>query len=159
MFSHFSCLQLFASLWTVAPHVPPTMEFSRQEYWSGLPCPPPWDLPYARMELEPLLSPVLAGGLFTTRATQEAPHTSLMYSNTLHFRIKPFKFTYSFLLLHYVLFNVSLLLYSLLWQLALWPISYVVKCLQHKCLHERCLRKRHLRQKNLGCTSYPLGWR
>ena len=32
--------QFFAALWTVAHQAPLTMEFSRQEYWSGLPCPP-----------------------------------------------------------------------------------------------------------------------
>ena len=43
--SHFSHVQLFASLWTVAPQAPLSLGFSRQEYWSGLPCPSPGDLP------------------------------------------------------------------------------------------------------------------
>ena len=43
--SHFSHVWLFATPWTVAHQAPPSMEFSRQEYWSGLPCPPPGDLP------------------------------------------------------------------------------------------------------------------
>ena len=34
-----SCL--FATLWTIAPRAPLSIGFSRQEYWSGLPCPPP----------------------------------------------------------------------------------------------------------------------
>ena len=37
--------RLFAIPWTVAYQVPPFMGFSRQEYWTGLPCPPPGDLP------------------------------------------------------------------------------------------------------------------
>ena len=37
MISHLSCVQLFVILWTVARQVPLSMEFSRQEYWSGLP--------------------------------------------------------------------------------------------------------------------------
>ena len=41
-----SRVQLFATLWTVAYQAPPSMEFSRQEYWSGLPFPSPWDLPH-----------------------------------------------------------------------------------------------------------------
>ena len=45
MLSCFSCVQLFATLWTVARQVPQSMGFSRQECWSGLPCPPPGDLP------------------------------------------------------------------------------------------------------------------
>ena len=39
--SHFSCFQLFATLWTVAHPPPLSMGFFRQEYWSGLPCSPP----------------------------------------------------------------------------------------------------------------------
>ena len=45
MLSHFSHVQLFATLWTEAHQAPLTMEFSRQEYWSGFPFPPPRDLP------------------------------------------------------------------------------------------------------------------
>ena len=41
---HFSPVQLFATLWTVACQVPLSMGFSRQEHCSGLPCPPPVDL-------------------------------------------------------------------------------------------------------------------
>ena len=44
MLSHFSCLQLFATLWTVALQALLSMGFSRQEYWSWLPCLPPGDL-------------------------------------------------------------------------------------------------------------------
>ena len=43
--SHFSHVWLFETLWTVAHQAPLPMGFSRQEYWSGLPCPPPGDLP------------------------------------------------------------------------------------------------------------------
>ena len=43
--SHLSHVQLFATLWTVAHQAPLSMEFSRQENWSVLPCPPPGDLP------------------------------------------------------------------------------------------------------------------
>ena len=41
---HFSCVLLFAALWTVACQAPLSMGLSRQEYWSGLPCPPAGDL-------------------------------------------------------------------------------------------------------------------
>ena len=40
-----SRVQLFATPWTVAHQTPPSMGFSRQEYWSGLPFPSPGDLP------------------------------------------------------------------------------------------------------------------
>ena len=42
------------------------MEFSRQEYWSQLPCPPPGDLPNVGIELISLMAPAIAGGFFTT---------------------------------------------------------------------------------------------
>ena len=64
MRSNFSLVQLFATLWTVAHPAPQSMGFSSQEYWSGLPCPPPGDLPDPR--IEPLMSPEVAGGFFTT---------------------------------------------------------------------------------------------
>ena len=44
------------------------MGFSKQEYWSELPCPPPGDLPDPGIELESLVSPALAGRFFTTGA-------------------------------------------------------------------------------------------
>ena len=40
-----SCVRLFATPWTAAKQAPPSMGFSRQEYWSGLPFPSPGDLP------------------------------------------------------------------------------------------------------------------
>ena len=45
MLSHFSHGQRFATPWTVAHQAPPSMGFSRQEYWSGWPFPSPGDLP------------------------------------------------------------------------------------------------------------------
>ena len=54
------------------------MRFSRQEYWSGLPFPPPEDLPDAGIEPMSFTSPALAGGFFTTSATWEAPYNVQM---------------------------------------------------------------------------------
>ena len=48
------------------------MGFSRQEYWSGFPCPPPGDAPNPGIEPASLMSPALAGVFFTTSATWEA---------------------------------------------------------------------------------------
>ena len=63
--SRFSCVQLCATLWTAACQAPLFMEFFRQKYWSGLPCPSPGDL------LNPRVEPVVpglmhTGGSFTT---------------------------------------------------------------------------------------------
>ena len=65
MLSHFSYVQLFATLWPVARQAPLSMGFSRQEHWSGLPCPPSWDLPDPGSEPASLMSPALAGRFFT----------------------------------------------------------------------------------------------
>ena len=59
-------------LWTVAHQAPLSMGFSRQEYWSRLPCPPPGDILDPRIKPVSLASPALAAGFFTTRATWEA---------------------------------------------------------------------------------------
>ena len=67
-----SRVQLFVTPWTVAHQAPLSMGFSRQEYWSGLPSPPPKDLPDPEVELVSLMSPALAGRFFTTNATWEA---------------------------------------------------------------------------------------
>ena len=64
-----SRVRLFATPWTVARQAPLSMGFSRQEYWSGLPCPPPGDLPDPGIEPASLISPTLAGEFFTTSAT------------------------------------------------------------------------------------------
>ena len=61
-----SHVRLFATPWTVAHQAPLSMGFSRQEYWSGLPCPPPGDLPDLGIDPTSSVSPALAGGFFTT---------------------------------------------------------------------------------------------
>ena len=66
--SHFSCVQLFVTSWTVAHQAPLSMEFSRQAYWNGLPCPSPGDLPDPGIEPSQA-PPELAGGFFTTSTT------------------------------------------------------------------------------------------
>ena len=73
VWNHFSRVQLCATLWTAACQAPQFMGFFRQEYWSGLPCPPPGDLPDSGIEPVSLTSPALAGRLFTTSTTWEAP--------------------------------------------------------------------------------------
>ena len=75
MSSCFSCVQLFVTLWTVACQAPLPMGFSRQEYWSGLLCHPPGDLPNPGIKPTSLTSPALASRFSTTSATWEAQVT------------------------------------------------------------------------------------
>ena len=72
MLSCFSHVQLFTTLWTVAHKAPLSMGFPSQEYWSGLPCPPPGDLPDPGIKLISLMSYAVTGGFFTTSAIWEA---------------------------------------------------------------------------------------
>ena len=66
LLSHFSHVQLFATPWTVACQAPLSMGFPRQEYWSGLPFPPPRELPDPGMEATSPVSSALADEFFTT---------------------------------------------------------------------------------------------
>ena len=59
--SCFSRVRLFVTPWTVARQAPLSTELSRQEYWSGLPCPHPGNLLDPGMEPKSLTSPALAG--------------------------------------------------------------------------------------------------
>ena len=68
-----SRVQLFVTLWTVAHQASPSVEFSRQEYWSGLPFPSPEDLPNPGIKPTPPETPVLAGRFFTTNTTWGQP--------------------------------------------------------------------------------------
>ena len=65
----FSHVQLFVTPWTTACQAPLSMEFSKQDYWSGLPCPPSGDLPDPGIKPESLESPTLADEFFTASAT------------------------------------------------------------------------------------------
>ena len=70
--NHFSPVRLCATPWTVACQAPLSIGFSRQEYWSGLSCPPPGDLPHPGIKPASLRSPALAGRFFTTSAIWES---------------------------------------------------------------------------------------
>ena len=85
LLNSFGRVQLFLTPWTVALQAPLSMGFSRQEYWNGLPCPPPGDLPNPGIEpaSRSLMSVALASRFFTTRATWEVCYLSLLNGNVL----------------------------------------------------------------------------
>ena len=72
MLSCYSCVQLCVTLWAVTHQAPLSMGFSRQEYWSGLPRPPPEDLNDPGIEPPSPASPALAGRFFTTSTIWKA---------------------------------------------------------------------------------------
>ena len=59
-----SHVQVLVTLWTVARQAPLSMGFSRQEYWNGLPCPPPGALPDPGNKPVSPAAPALAGEFF-----------------------------------------------------------------------------------------------
>ena len=81
MLSRLSHVWLFVTLWTVAHQAPLSIGFSRQKYWSRLPCTPPGDLPDPGIEPESLVYPALADRFFTTSATWEAHSLIIQLQN------------------------------------------------------------------------------
>ena len=57
--NHFSRVQLFVTPWAIVHQAPLSMEFSKQEYWSGLPCPPQVDFSDSGIELVSPAAPAL----------------------------------------------------------------------------------------------------
>ena len=95
----FSFVRLFVTLWTVAHQAPLSMEFSRQEYWSGLPCPSPGDLP--NIGIEPGFPTLQVDSLLT-----EPPGCVFVNAYVILFFLAIY---YSFLLIHaYMSSNVTL---------------------------------------------------
>ena len=102
--SCFSCVQLFVTLWTVARQARLSTGFSRQGYWSGLPCPPPGDLLNPGIEHRSLVSPVLVGRFFTTSTTREAvPGAQLLKCMSLSLHMM--------LLLYIYIYNICTYIY------------------------------------------------
>ena len=110
--SHFSCVWLFVTPWTGAHQAPLSMGFSRQEYQSGFPCPPAWDLPSPSLEPSPLTSPALAGRFFKS-ATWEPMYVYIPY----------------LLYLFICWWTLRLLLYLGNWQL--YVVSLQCSCLEN----------------------------
>ena len=82
--SRLSCDRLFATPWTGARQAPLPMGFSRQEYWSELPCPPLGNLPDPGIEHESLTSSALAGGVLPLATTWEAHIKHTVHLTTVH---------------------------------------------------------------------------
>ena len=76
-----SCLTLRPNRLYIDHQDPLSMEFSRQESWSGLRCPPPGNLPRPEIEPASLISPALAGRFFPTSATREGRPASHSKTN------------------------------------------------------------------------------
>ena len=78
---------LFVTPWTVPCQAPLSMEFSRQEYWNGLPFPTPGDFPDLGMKPAPLASPTLAGRFFTIVPPRRPSRKECILSHFSHVRL------------------------------------------------------------------------
>ena len=86
VFSHFSCVQLFVTPWTVTRRAPLSMGFSGQEDWSGLPCPPPGDLPDPGVKPASLESPALQADSLPAE-TPGKPNAGVTWEQLLNFSL------------------------------------------------------------------------
>ena len=132
MLNCFSCVWIFVVTWTVAHQAPLSMGFSRQEYWSGLPCPPPRDFSQPR---DRICVSCITGGFFTGWAMKEAPYFIRMNAKVhFHESIVPAQNDYlMLLLLLYTLDNkytteavTTVIYHQILWnhqQMGLWCIN------------------------------------
>ena len=84
-----SCVSLFVTPWTAAYQAPLSMGFSRQEHWSGLPCPPLGGLPDLELEPKSLISSARAGRFYTTSATWEAQESPVIDKKNVFNERKP----------------------------------------------------------------------
>ena len=82
----------FETPWTVARQAPLSMGLSRQESWSGLPFPPPGDLPHPGMEPTSPASSALAGGFFTTVQPEKPSYRHAVF---LFLNLQPYRLTVS----------------------------------------------------------------
>ena len=97
MLSGFSRIRLFMTQWTVAHQAPLSMEFSRQQYWSGWLLPPSGDLPDPGIKPMAPMSLALACGFFTTSATWEALLMSIyLYAFLLVVYVYDMRYIFSF---------------------------------------------------------------
>ena len=93
LLSCFSHVQLFAILWTVAHQAPLSRGFSRQEYWSGLPCPSPGNLPNpGNKPVSPVYPALLANSLLLKPLGK--PISCLHFSKENKWSATPCPFTF-----------------------------------------------------------------
>ena len=86
MLSHFSCARLFATLWTVAHQAPLSMGFSREECWSGSPCPPAGNLLDPGIETASPATPALQVDSLPWSHLGRSPHGCVKGQNTAEWK-------------------------------------------------------------------------
>ena len=146
----FSHARLCVTPRTVAHQAPLSMGFSRQGYWSGLPCPPPGHLPHPGIEPSSLRFPTLAGGLLTSSTTWEA----LTGPSSAHHEEVPFPPPQTHLL--WILLPPASLQSSAF--LSLFPTSAprLLALLQEKsCLMQSCDHQKHSKDNLLRERKEP----
>ena len=120
---HFSHVQLCVTLWTIAHQAPLAMGFSGQEHWSGLPCPPPGDLPDPEVEPMSLMFPALSGVLFCFVLTKNSSGNQHLLKQL----------------------GIIISIFQLPLELPLWHNKYRLDCL---CLSYHNIQRRKKKQEN-----------
>ena len=82
MLNRFSCVQFFATLWTMARLAPLSIGFNRHKYWSELPCPPPENLPHPGIEPASPAAPALQADSLWLNCLGSPRHSVLLGQGT-----------------------------------------------------------------------------
>ena len=120
MLSHFSHVLLFVTLWTVARQSPLSVEPSRQEYWSGLPCPPLGDLPNPGIKLVSSVSPALQVDSWPSEPPGK-PHALVLIKSKLHEKKHLFWWIQSKVLIFETYFNTH------------FKFTFFPQCVVYRC--------------------------
>ena len=129
-----NCVRVFVTPWTAAHHTSLFMEFSRQEYWNGLPFPTPWYLLNPGNKPVSLVSPALTGGLL---ASQLGLYGFLYLCIDIFNSFRKFlAIIFQTLILLYFLYLYLMVLqliiiYNLILLLLFWYFSYFVSVLNY----------------------------
>ena len=117
MLGYFSCVRVFATPWTVVSQARLPMGFSRQEYWSGLPCPPLGNLP------DPGIKPITPAS-----PAMQADSLPLSHLGSLYHYGEIFIYLIRLPLMDIWLFPVFSLLQTMVQQLV-WPVLQAFECI------------------------------
>ena len=118
LLSRFSRVQLLGTPWTVAHQAPLSMGFSRPEFWSGLPFPPPGDLPDPGIELESPAFPSLQADSLQLNQLCTHTHTHThdffrFFSLIGYYKVFPVLYRRSLLVIYFIYITGSVFMLTL----------------------------------------------
>ena len=150
-----------------AHQAPLSMGFSRQEYWSGLPCPPPWDLPDPATEPLSCIS-CIAGGFFTTEPPGKHTHTHTHTHTHIYIYQNIFINSCGWAHRHFLVFAIINNAAMNTWvQISFWDSDFIsfgciypeVELLDHKVVLLLFLTVPYFLEKSVSLLAKQASWR